>query len=81
MRIAVVGAGAWGTALADLLASNGHDTVIWAFEPDVAASINERHENRFLKGATLDASLRATTDQRDAEPRHLVQAARDQRRA
>ena len=32
MRCAVIGAGAWGTALADLLASNGHETVIWAFE-------------------------------------------------
>ncbi|GAC1361376.1 MAG: hypothetical protein NVSMB32_00280 [Actinomycetota bacterium] len=31
-RCAVLGAGAWGTALADLLARNGHDTVLWAFE-------------------------------------------------
>ena len=66
MRCAVIGAGAWGTALADLLASNGHETVIWALEPDVAESVNERHENRFLKGATLAAMLRATTEQRTA---------------
>jgi glycerol-3-phosphate dehydrogenase (NAD(P)+) len=66
MRCAVVGAGAWGTALADLLASNEHETVIWAFEPDVAASINERHENRFLTGAQLAPSLRASTDHREA---------------
>jgi glycerol-3-phosphate dehydrogenase (NAD(P)+) len=66
MRCAVVGAGAWGTALADLLASNGHDTVIWAFERDVVASINERHQNRFLAGASLSASLRATSDHQDA---------------
>jgi predicted enzyme related to lactoylglutathione lyase len=38
MRCAVVGAGAWGTALADLLAGNGHDTVLWSLEPDVAAA-------------------------------------------
>ena len=36
MRCAVIGAGAWGTALADLLADNGHETMIWALEPDVA---------------------------------------------
>ena len=72
MRCAVIGAGAWGTALADLLARNGHDTTIWALERDVAASINEYHENaRFLHGITLAPSVRATNEQeqalRDAE--------------
>ena len=67
MRCAVIGAGAWGTALADLLASNGHDTTIWALEPDVAASINEHHENtRFLHGITLAPSVRATNEQERA---------------
>ncbi|HEY4215897.1 MAG TPA: NAD(P)H-dependent glycerol-3-phosphate dehydrogenase [Gemmatimonadaceae bacterium] len=67
MRCAVIGAGAWGTALADLLADNGHDVVLWAFEPDVAASINEAHENRrFLAGFPLHPSLRTTTHYADA---------------
>ena len=67
MRCAVIGAGAWGTALADLLAENGHETVIWAFESDVVASINDRHENpRFLRGANLAAGLRATSKLPDA---------------
>ncbi len=62
MRCAVIGAGAWGSALADLLADNGHDTVLWAFEPDVVESINSAHENRrFFAGVSLHASLRATT--------------------
>jgi glycerol-3-phosphate dehydrogenase (NAD(P)+) len=62
MRAAVVGAGAWGTALADLLANNGHDVTLWAFEPDVAESVNGRHENtRFLKDARLHAGVRAST--------------------
>ena len=66
-RCAVIGAGAWGTALADLLARNGHDVVLWAREPDVVASINERHVNdRFLAGAPLHAALRATDDLRGA---------------
>jgi glycerol-3-phosphate dehydrogenase (NAD(P)+) len=64
MRCAVVGAGAWGTALANLLADNGHDTMLWAFEPDVVASINEHRENRrFLAGLRLAAGLHATNDQ------------------
>jgi glycerol-3-phosphate dehydrogenase (NAD(P)+) len=67
MRCAVVGAGAWGTALADLLADNGCETLLWALERDVAGSINDRHENRrFLKGLPLAASLRATNDHREA---------------
>jgi glycerol-3-phosphate dehydrogenase (NAD(P)+) len=64
MRCAVIGAGAWGTALADLLATSGHDVRIWAYEPDVAQSINERHENpRFLTGARLTPELIATNEQ------------------
>jgi len=63
VRCAVVGAGAWGTALADLLADNGHETRIWALEEDVAASINECGENkRFLAGLRLSRKMRATND-------------------
>lgn len=63
MRCAVVGAGAWGTALADLLKRNGHDVALWAFEKDVAESISERRENiRFLKGHELTAGIRASTN-------------------
>ena len=67
MRAAVIGAGAWGTALADLLASNGHDTTIWALEPNVADTIRSCHENqRFLQGFKLAPSLRATNDLHEA---------------
>jgi glycerol-3-phosphate dehydrogenase (NAD(P)+) len=67
MRCGVVGAGAWGTALADLLAANGCEVVLWALERDVAEAINERQENpRFLPGATLAPTLRATSVLRDA---------------
>ena len=66
-RCAVVGAGAWGTALANLLTANGHDTLLWAREPDVVESINARHINeRFLAGFPLDPKLRATGDMREA---------------
>jgi glycerol-3-phosphate dehydrogenase (NAD(P)+) len=67
MRCAVIGAGAWGTALADLLASAGHETNIWAYETDVVRSINETHENvRFLAGTRLTKTLVATNDQAEA---------------
>ena len=62
-QVAVVGAGAWGTALADLLARNGHPVTMWAHEADVAASITEEHENRrFLADTPLSTLVRATTD-------------------
>jgi glycerol-3-phosphate dehydrogenase (NAD(P)+) len=67
MRCTVVGAGAWGTALADLLETNGCDVRLWAFEPDVAEAINQRHENRrFLPGAQLAPTLQATSVLADA---------------
>ena len=61
-RCAVIGGGAWGTALADILARNGHDTVLWALEGDVVAAVNSDHENkRFLAGFKLSETLRATS--------------------
>jgi glycerol-3-phosphate dehydrogenase (NAD(P)+) len=63
MRCAVVGAGAWGTALADLLVRNGHEVKLWAFEPDVVDSVNKKHENaRFLSGHKLAEGLQADSD-------------------
>lgn len=62
-RVAVLGAGGWGTTLADLLARKGHEVRLWAFEPEVAAAINEQHENPvFLPGCRLDPALRAESD-------------------
>lgn len=67
MRCAVVGGGAWGSALAHLLAHVGHDTRLWARETDVVEHVNLTHANpRFLPGATLDARIRATTDMDEA---------------
>ena len=59
-RCAVVGAGAWGTALADLLARNGHEVRMWAYEWDVVESINRSHLNRrFLPGSPLYDTITA----------------------
>lgn len=63
MQCAVVGAGAWGTAIADLLRRNGHDVSLWAFEHDVAKSISKHNENlRFMKGHHLAPGIRASSD-------------------
>lgn len=62
-KVAVIGAGAWGTAVAHALARNGNDVELWALESDVAESINSEHINsRYLAGYALSPALKATTD-------------------
>jgi glycerol-3-phosphate dehydrogenase (NAD(P)+) len=61
-KIAVIGAGTWGTTVASLSAGST-ETVIWARRPEVADQINEHHENKdYLPGHPLAAGLSATTD-------------------
>ena len=63
MKIGIVGGGAWGTALAQVAASGGRETLLWALEDDVVGAINDRHENpAFLAGIRLDDAVRATSD-------------------
>jgi len=70
MRISVVGAGSFGTALAKLVAENGHDVLIWSHSKDTAAAIREHRENTiYLKGITLPENIAVTTDF-DAALRH-----------
>ena len=62
MRIAVIGAGSWGTALAQVLAGNGHDVGLWARKPEVAAAINADHRNpRYLSDVVLSERITATS--------------------
>ena len=66
-RVAVVGAGAWGTTIADLLARKGDAVGLWAREPEVVESINRSHLNRrFLPGSPLADGVQAHADVAEA---------------
>ena len=66
-RIAVLGAGSWGTTLANLLACKGDDVRLWAYEPEVVEAVNRDRENPvFLPGVTLSPRIRAVGDTREA---------------
>ncbi|WP_425229088.1 NAD(P)H-dependent glycerol-3-phosphate dehydrogenase [Sphingomonas sp.] len=61
--IGVIGGGAWGTALAQVMAAGGAPVRLWAREPEVVSGINEAGENAvFLPGVTLSPSIAATGD-------------------
>jgi glycerol-3-phosphate dehydrogenase (NAD(P)+) len=62
-RVAVLGAGSWGTAFGKVLADAGREVVLWARRSDVAAAVNDGHRNPdYLPGVALPSLLSATTD-------------------
>lgn len=69
-HLGIIGAGAWGTALAVSARRSGREVTLWAHEADVVAAINQSHENPvFLPGVKLDPGIRAT-----AEPDELLKS-------
>lgn len=61
MKLGILGAGAWGTALAQVAAANDGETLLWALEDDVVSAVNRIHQNPiYLPGVQLDPSIRAT---------------------
>lgn len=61
MKIGVIGAGAWGTALAQVAAANGDPVLLWAYEEEVVRGINDDHRNAlYLPGNMLNPAIRAT---------------------
>lgn len=63
VKIAVLGAGSWGTILANLLVENGHQVELWGNDPKKVAEINEQHTNtHYLPDFKIDPQLHATID-------------------
>src|SRR3954451_7565656 len=63
MKLGIIGGGAWGTALAQVAAAGGRETLLWAMEDEVVDAVNARHENPvFLPGVPLNPAIRATGD-------------------
>jgi glycerol-3-phosphate dehydrogenase (NAD(P)+) len=66
-RLAIIGGGAWGTALALVARRAGAEPIVWARDRDVVAAIQLRHENPvFLPGIALDPAIAATSDLEEA---------------
>ena len=66
-RLAIIGGGAWGTALAMVARRAGSEAAIWTRDTAIAAAISQRHENPvYLPGIALDPAIRATADLADA---------------
>ena len=61
-RIAVLGGGAWGTALALTCARAGRNVTLWEYEPGNAASLEEKRESRFLPDVRIDNEIKVTRD-------------------
>ncbi|MBL8536706.1 MAG: NAD(P)-dependent glycerol-3-phosphate dehydrogenase [Hyphomonadaceae bacterium] len=73
--VSVLGAGAWGTALAQVAAAAGRRVTMWAREPEVVLAINQRNENElFLPGVRLNAAVRATAGFEEAAVADLILA-------
>lgn len=66
-KVSVIGAGSWGTAIAFVLADNGHDCLLWARRSEQVDEINNQHtNNRYLPDVGLPSTLRATSDLTEA---------------
>ena len=68
LKLGIIGGGAWGTALAQVAASGGRETLLWALEPEVVAAVNAVHENpAYLAGIPLSPAIRATSNLAELE--------------
>ncbi|KRN59538.1 NAD(P)H-dependent glycerol-3-phosphate dehydrogenase [Limosilactobacillus secaliphilus] len=66
-KVAVLGAGSWGSILANLLVGNGHDVLLWSRDPEQVEALNEWHINpQYMKDFKYNKQLRATNDMDEA---------------
>ena len=72
MKVAVIGSGAWGTALAIRLCKNGHDVTVWTFEKELIEEMTVTRRNPRLPGAVLPEGLKISGDYASAKGAELV---------
>lgn len=73
MKIGVVGAGSWGTALAYLLNQNGHSVALWGYDKNEIVSMQNNRENKkFLPGIKLNENLKITYDSNDLIDKEMI---------
>ena len=72
-KISVIGSGSWGTAVAIMLAQNGHEIMLWSYLTEEYEELKERHENRrFLPGVKIPETVRFTGQMEDCADAQLV---------
>ena len=76
MKTAVIGSGAWGTALAIRLCKNGHDVTMWTYEKELVEEMNTTRHNPRLPGAILPEGLTVSPDYACAKGAKLVEIGR-----
>ena len=60
--IGIIGAGAWGTVIANILAENGHDVCLWCYKASIAEGIAAHQSHHRLPDVTLSSGIQVTTD-------------------
>ena len=77
-KVTVIGSGSWGTALAVMLAENGHEVFIWSRRQDaVDELLKERTNKKYLPGVVIPDAIQATTDRKEAVDGAEPQIVRD----
>ena len=67
MKITLIGSGSWSTALANVLADNNHETVIYGIVPSEVEDIQKNHKNtKYFENVELNPSIQATLDIKEA---------------
>lgn len=73
MKISIIGAGSWGTALALAAHNAGNDVVLWSKNIDVCTSINEHNENKiYLQGVPLSPEIKATANLQEVADKEII---------